>query len=370
MTEPGIGIPLNSRRVTLTQICILAGGLDLPTSGTREDTLKMVNEKIREKDRQPSDVLLLKGEAVIKFLDTDGPFLEIPIPERPIDEESEMSSMQEMPMGVDELKDALQQLSTEKEVLETELDHQKREAQHQKDRYKALWRTHCELLGLVDDKDDEICSLKERIAEMEKGTNSTHLTGGVPSTLEQSMQETLTTAPGSRKGRAPPVDPFFGDSIDVTFDDWLPSLERAAVWNSWTEEESLLQLAGYLRGRAFQEWNLLQPEERQDYKKAVQELAKRLDPGSRLLAAQDFRHTCQRDAEIVSDFIRRLQKTSQIAYGKDSMSSEYCQLQEGLSDELMRSPAVSGALTYTELCIATKNEEKRRAELAKINQYR
>ena len=378
MTEPGIGIPLNSRRVTLTQIRILAGGLDLPTSGTREDTLQMVNEKIREKDRQPSDVLLLEGEEVIKLLDADGPFLEIPIPERPIDDvqESETSSMQEMPMGVGELKDALQQLSTEKEVLETELDRQKREAQHQKDRYKALWRTHCELLGSVDDKNDEIRSLKERITEMEKGTNSTRLTGGVPSTLEQSVQETPTTAPGGRKGRAPPVDPFFGDSIDVTFDDWLPSLERAAVWNSWTEEESLLQLAGYLRGRAFQEWNLLQPEERQDYKKAVQELVKRLDPGSRSLAAQDFRHTRQRDAEIVADFIRRLEKTFQIAYGKDGMSSEtrqmllYSQLQEGLSDELMRSPAVSGALTYTELCIAAKNEEKRRAELAKRNQYR
>ena len=73
---------------------------------------------------------------------------------------------------------------------------------------------------------------------MEKGTNSTHLIGGVPSTLEQSVQEILTMVPGGRKGRAPSMDPFFGDSIDIMFDDWLPSLERAAVYNSWTEEES------------------------------------------------------------------------------------------------------------------------------------
>ena len=378
MTEPGIGIPLNSRRITLMQIRMLARGLDLPTSGTREDTLQMLNEKIREKERQPSDILVLEGEAAIQLLDADGLFLEIPIAEHPADDVQglETSPVEEMPTEVDELKDALQQLSTEKAVLETELDRQKREAQHQKDRYKALWRTHCELLGSVDDKNDEIRGLKDRIAELEKGTNSMQPTGGMPSALDQSVQETHTMAPGGRKGRAPPVDPFCGDSIDVTFEDWLPSLERAAVWNSWTEEESLLQLAGYLRGRAFQEWNLLQPEERQDYKRAVQEMAKRLDPGSRSLAAQDFRHTRQRDAEIVADFIRRLEKTFQVAYGKDGMSSEtrqmllYSQLQEGLSDELMRSPAVSGALTYTELCIAAKNEEKRRAELAKRNQYR
>jgi hypothetical protein len=148
------------------------------------------------------------------------------------------------------------------------------------------------------------------------------------------------------------VDPYSGDSVDVTFDDWLPSLERAAVWNSWTEAESLLQLVGYLRGRAFQEWNLLQPEEHQDYKRAVQALSKQLDSGRE--AAQDFRHTRQRDAKLVADFIRRLEKTFQVDYERDSMSGEthqmllYSQLKEGLSDELMCSPAVSGALTYTQ----------------------
>jgi hypothetical protein len=35
----------------------------------------------------------------------------------------------------------------------------------------------------------------------------------------------------------------------------------------------------------------------------------------------------------------------------------YSQVQEGLSDELMHSPAVTRALTYPELCIAAKNEK-------------
>jgi len=29
------------------------------------------------------------------------------------------------------------------------------------------------------------------------------------------------------------------------------------TWNRWREEEKLLQLAGHLRGKALQEWNLI-----------------------------------------------------------------------------------------------------------------
>ena len=54
-------------------------------------------------------------------------------------------------------------------------------------------------------------------------------------------------------GKAPPIDPFTAEDIGITFDDWLPILERAAIWNEWTPEESLMQLAGHLRGRALQE---------------------------------------------------------------------------------------------------------------------
>ena len=36
----------------------------------------------------------------------------------------------------------------------------------------------------------------------------------------------------SRKGKAPPVDQFTGDPKgELNFDDWLPTLERAAKWN-------------------------------------------------------------------------------------------------------------------------------------------
>ena len=45
------------------------------------------------------------------------------------------------------------------------------------------------------------------------------------------------------------------------------------------------------------------------------------------------------------------------------------QLQEGLRQEIMRAPAVSGAQSYRKLCLAARNEEKRPAELRKRQQY-
>ena len=77
----------------------------------------------------------------------------------------------------------------------------------------------------------------------------------------------------------------------------------------------------------------------------------------------------------MSDFIRWLERTFRIAYGRDAMSADtrdtllHGQLQEGLQFELMRAPAVSGAQNFKELCVAARNEEKRLAELRKRRNY-
>ena len=179
----------------------------------------------------------------------------------------------------------------------------------------------------------------------------------------------------ARRGKAPPVDPFTGENFEVRLDEWLPSLERACTWNQWSEEELLLQLAGHLQGHALQEWVLLDADTKKSYSKAVEALCTRLDPGSRALAAQDFRHTSQGDEGKVADFIRCLERTFNVAYGREGMSSEtratllHGQLQDGLKHELRRAPAVSGAQGYKELCLAARNEEKRLAELRKRQQY-
>ncbi len=178
-----------------------------------------------------------------------------------------------------------------------------------------------------------------------------------------------------RRGRAPPVDPFTGDDPEIRLEDWLPTLQRVSAWNGWSEDELLMQLAGHLRGRALKEWNLVNEEDRKTWERAVDALHCRLDSGSRTMAAQDFRHTHQKDTETVADFIRRLERTFRIAYGGDAMSLEtreailHSQLQEGLRYNLMEAPAVSGAQAYQQLCLAAKNEETRQAGLKKRQQY-
>ena len=179
----------------------------------------------------------------------------------------------------------------------------------------------------------------------------------------------------SHRGKAPPVDHFDGETPNILFEDWIPALHRAAEWNGWSEHETLIQLAGHLRGRALQEWGLLPASERETLETVTSALRSRLDPGSRVLAAQDFRHASQHEGESVADFIRRLEQLFKLAYGRDGMSEEtrgtllHGQLQEGLRYEIMKGPAVSGSHGYKELCLAARNEEKRLAELAKRREY-
>jgi len=145
----------------------------------------------------------------------------------------------------------------------------------------------------------------------------------------------------------PPIDYFTGESPEVLLEDWVPLLERAATWNGWAEEEKLLQLAGYLRGRARQEWTLLADDSKRCYSAVIEALKNRLDFGRQTLATQDFQHLRQEDSENVSDFIPKLEHTFKLAYGRDPMLREtratllYGQMQNGLKDELMAAPAVT-----------------------------
>ena len=98
-------------------------------------------------------------------------------------------------------------------------------------------------------------------------------------------------------------------------------------------------------------------------REAVRALRDRLDPGGKIMAAQDFRHCSQSEGESVSDFIRRFERTFRLAYGRDGMLAEtrdallHGQLQESLQHRLMEAPVVSGASTYAMLCQAAKTKE-------------
>ena len=87
-------------------------------------------------------------------------------------------------------------------------------------------------------------------------TTSSHLVAQ-PTLLGEpvsSHQNSSGPGPGvPRRGKAPPVDSFTAEDPSLRWEDWLRTLERAAMWNDWSAEESLMQLAGHLRGRALVE---------------------------------------------------------------------------------------------------------------------
>ena len=117
---------------------------------------------------------------------------------------------------------------------------------------------------------------------------------------------------------------------------------------------------------------MIRESSKKEYETAVTALRGCLDHGIRVLAAQDFRHLRQGSREKVADFFRRLERTFKQALGRDTMQQEtrdmllFAKLQEG---NLMEAPAVSGATTYTALCLASKNEEKRLFDLKQRKQY-
>ena len=129
---------------------------------------------------------------------------------------------------------------------------------------KRYWREKCEQLlaheESLEEKETEITLLKARILSLTSGTNEA-LTYVTPITVDSVQQELMLQAPqevGSsitiaRQGKAPPIDTFTGENCDVLWEDWLPTFERAAHWNSWSEDKKLLQVAGYLRRKALQE---------------------------------------------------------------------------------------------------------------------
>ena len=46
----------------------------------------------------------------------------------------------------------------------------------------------------------------------------------------------LTSHP-KRVGAAPPIDLFYGNTDTNIFADWVASLQRAAVWKGWGEQD-------------------------------------------------------------------------------------------------------------------------------------
>ena len=387
-----VRLPLNSKRLTSNYLRRLAAQLELPTSASVDDLRQMVDGKLTDEGRDVMNVqVILQGtDSRCEFTleDEDGQFLTVPAAEQDEHDAELPSELGEHGQSEDENEDQqrgeVEGLQEENQSLRDEVSALQQKLEDEKTRFRDLWRTNCKCLAeydaLVASRDDQIEELKRQLRAHRSGSPplSVVASSSRPSsrgTEDPRDEPVRVAAPRGRRGKAPPVDQFTGENVEMRLDDWLPSLERAQAWNDWTGEEMLLQLAGHLCGQALQEWSLLSSSEKASYAEAVKALKMRLDPGSRALAAQDFRHTSQGDQERVADFIRRLERTFYVAYGREGMSTEtrntllHGQLQDALKHELMQALAVSGAQSYQELCLAARNEEKRLTELKKRQQY-
>ena len=427
--------PLNSRRLTGPYLVRIAKAMGLPEKGTTDQLRVMIEGKLSELGREAQNIQVSieqdqQGGETVMLRDASGVFVTVKADATletgggdgsgvggdgngvggagngvaggaggdPGDRESDETAERQL----EETLALNQELASENRTLNEMVDALRIEVsdltdglKKETERVNDMWRMSCTQVAGFDAvliaKEAVMDGLKARVRELEATTVSeihgpptSALTSvcalapalsAPPPTRARTLMSPATAIVPSRRGKAPPVNEFNGENPECRLEDWLPTLERACSWNSWTEEEKAIQLAGHLRGRALMEHNLLRPEDRISFEQTVEALRVRLDPGGKAVAAQDFRHTVQADSEAVSDFICRLERTFRIAYGRDTMSSEtkdtllYGQLQEGLRLELMKGPAVSGATKYQELCVAAKNEEKRLVELKRRQQY-
>jgi cell division protein FtsB len=278
----------------------------------------MIDGKLTEMGRDPRNIQVIvardpRGRETLSLRDVGGVFVDVGTPEA-LDEggtgggggdgdrlgEAEreepetVSSERSSPQATEELDDLRAQntvltacnteLRTQVSSLNEEVSRVREMLQKETERVSEMWRMNCAQVVGFDEamtaKDSEIESLKARISELEASTGRRPMgPASVPTTVPTTVPMTRPPEPvgggpvplasrathasaPTRRGKAPPINEFSGEDPECLLEDWLPSLEWASLWNAWSEEEKLMQLAGHLKGRALQEWNLLHPDQR------------------------------------------------------------------------------------------------------------
>ena len=253
-------LPLNSRRLVTPLVHQLAVAMGLPIDASPADVRQMIEGRLITDGREPRKVQVRISEAdlggqLLELQDAEGVFLEafpLPVdPPNPDREEGESETELDRLEDVERLQEALQAAKEEREIL-------RQTAENTKKRLSEVWRTNCGQLADFDAtlacKDEEIRTLREKVADLEKQlceaqTGTAPLILSAPVSVPRVVPPARTLPPSTaRSGKAPPIDVYTGESYELLLDDWLPSLDRAAEWNAWSEDEKLLQLTGLLIG--------------------------------------------------------------------------------------------------------------------------
>ena len=150
--------PLQSRKMTIAYLKIIAKELGLPTNAAREDLMQMVTGKLEQDNRQPSNTQVDVSEGHVRLQDVGGIFLDVEIREE-LEEEAEDGDNQSIASENGGQQLAMEQLLLDKQTLENEIEAQKK-------RLEQLWVKNCRLLGLIDSRDEEIAILKAEITTL------------------------------------------------------------------------------------------------------------------------------------------------------------------------------------------------------------
>ena len=322
-------LPLTSRRVTIQYLKQLAGELGLPEDTSASDVGQHIEGAIQEMGREPRNVQVVLQETetgmAVSLQDEQGVFLTAepreavterpPVQQGTPDSEEERDG-DELHLEVQSLRLALEAANTEINELRVTIITLTEQVEKEKKRAKDLWHINCAQLAEFNStlalKEDEVEVLQRELSGLRSHSTSPIDIEHTAHPLTHSSQP-LTAVPTRRRGKAPPIDAFTGEDPETRFDDWLPSLRRAAEWNAWEPDELLLQLVGHLRGHALQEYNLLDCSTPRIFDDVVEALQARLDPGGKAMAAQDFRHASHGKGESMSDFVRRLERIFRVA---------------------------------------------------------
>ena len=269
---PGRVLPLNSRRLTSSHLKALAEELELPTSGSLDQLRQLIEGKLEtEKHMEVSNVQVVIQESQfvelkLSLVSEEGVLLETTPTKQSV--EAELQRSQEMLADVErENSELSEELAATKQSLEDEkresarltseladrepdtgeLTRLKGELKAEKEKYRTMWRMTCEQ---GREQEALIASQKEEIDRLKAGRGvSVSSLSPTPSEVLPERSEaspvpddSRVRTPKPRQGKAPPINPCTGEAPEVRLDDWLPALKRAADWNGWSEEETLIQL--------------------------------------------------------------------------------------------------------------------------------
>ena len=299
----GATYPLNSKKLVVSLLRRLAAMLELLSEGTAATLRQLIEGKLVELEYEPRNVQVVVANADSKlYLVNESGILKQEsehvsredfythnnnnISHVTTDIESLQGELREARLEVEGFRERVRERDETLAALQVELETAnaglnearaeietlRREVKEQTVKAKRFWTQKCEQLltheTVVEEKDAKITRLQELINNRARTTTA----AAVETLSEDNVSSEAGTVFRGRRGKAPPVDPFKGSDPELRFEDWLPTLERAATWNGWSEDEKLMQLAGHLRGKAAREYSLLSSEEKRAFPTAVQAL--------------------------------------------------------------------------------------------------